>query len=382
MVAELARVLQRAKVHRHGGAQGHALDLFAAFDHVVAQRAGSGGHQHIVDRAAAGAAHGLDLFQIQRRRPGHALAHAELAAQQRRRIVRQRQRVHQFAGDIAALFRQHAGQCRVAIHVHALFEHFRAELGVALHRADAARDLGAILLQPGLAQIRALAGLAGGVGERQEHLHQGDAVGIAVVDARNQRRATVIFLDQMELPERLGLVERAGGERADEALQRLLVGATGQRGQSHVPVQVEVFIGLPGHAAGGFDGFHPETRVVEEAFLDDLLQPRQRDRLVEHQHAGDHHRIGRPFHPQPCGIDARHRFAALALRCRLGCSGLLFCHGALPGSSRVNHAGQPGSTRTAINTRRSTHSASPPILRYASNAASRPRARSTIGCRG
>ena len=138
----LLRVLERTQVDRHGRAQRHAVDVVAALDHVAAQRAGGGGHQHVVDGAVAGAADRLDLLQVERLGPGHALAHAQRAAQQRRRIVRQRQRMQQFARDLAAFLRQHRGQGRVAVHLHALLDDLAAELHVAVDGADAARDLG------------------------------------------------------------------------------------------------------------------------------------------------------------------------------------------------------------------------------------------------
>ena len=80
-VAELARdrVLQRAQVERH-----HRVDLVedvAARAQVLAEHAGHGAQQDVVDRRPERAAQIVDVVQRQRRRPAHPLADAEVAAQ-------------------------------------------------------------------------------------------------------------------------------------------------------------------------------------------------------------------------------------------------------------------------------------------------------------
>src|SRR3546814_428563 len=102
---------------------------------------------------------------------------------------------------------------------------------------------------------------APGVGQRQQDLYQRDAVGVAVVQARDERRAALVALDQVELPERPVLVERTRGELAGEAFQRALLRAvarrpapvalSGQRGELHVPVEVEMRVLLPGRTRRG-----------------------------------------------------------------------------------------------------------------------------------
>src|SRR5690606_38687107 len=117
-------------------------------------------------------------------------------------------------------------------------------------------------------------------------MNQSNAIGIAVMQARDQRRAALVTLDKVELPERAVLVERAGRELADESLERALlralprraapVAAARQRGELHVPVDVEVGVVLPDRAGGTIDGLLPEARIGQEAFRDHALEPVER----------------------------------------------------------------------------------------------------------
>src|SRR3546814_1793319 len=120
------------------------------------------------------------------------------------------------------------------------------------------------------------------VRSRQQDLYQRDAGGVAVVQARDERRAALVALDQVELPERPVLVERTRGELAGEAFQRALLRAvarrpapvalSGQRGELHVPVEVEMRVLLPGRTRRGVDRLLPEARVGQEALFDDALE--------------------------------------------------------------------------------------------------------------
>ena len=65
-------------------------------------------------------------------------------------------------------------------------------------------------------------GIAGGpfgarVRHRQHDAHQRDAVGIAMVDAHDERAAAVVVVDEVELPHRTRRIERRGGEAATRA---------------------------------------------------------------------------------------------------------------------------------------------------------------------
>jgi len=338
VVAQLPRMFERAQVDRHRRAQGHAFEVLAALQHVAAQGAGGRGHQHIVDRAIAGTPDRLHLLQVQRVGPCHPLADPEPATQQRGRVVRQGQRVHQLAREFAAFLRDQPGQGRIAVHRHPLLEHLAAQLHVLVDRPHPARHRNRLVLQPGLVEAAGARRIAGGIGQRQQHLHQRDAVRIAMVDARDHRRTALVTLHQVELPQWLGRVQRAGGELAGEALQRLLLrgGAmlARQPRQAHVPVEVEGLVLHPLRAGGAFHRLLPEPRICQEALFDHPLEPCQRHRFAEHQHAGDHHRVGRPLHPQPRGVHPRHRLAPGAPRG-------LFC--SAPGARfRRGHANLPG----------------------------------------
>src|SRR3546814_11711811 len=110
-----------------------------------------------------------------------------------------------------SLLRQHARQSRVLHHLHALAEHLAAEPRVAFDRAHPTCDFGAILFQPGLRQVLALARIALGVGQRQQDLYQRDALGHAVVQARDERTAAPVALDPVLMPARPVLVDRTPG---------------------------------------------------------------------------------------------------------------------------------------------------------------------------
>ena len=79
MVSELLGVFERAQVDRHGRANGHAIDVFAAIAQVAAQRAAGAGEQDIVDRAAERASERLYFLERHRIGPGDALDDAERA---------------------------------------------------------------------------------------------------------------------------------------------------------------------------------------------------------------------------------------------------------------------------------------------------------------
>ena len=57
-------------------------------------------------------------------------------------------------------------------------------------------------LRGAAARAASPAALAVRVGHRQHHLDQRDAVGVAVVDAHDDRAAAVVVLDEVELPQR------------------------------------------------------------------------------------------------------------------------------------------------------------------------------------
>ena len=163
--------------------------------------------------------------------------------------------MHQFARDLAALLRQHrrpaSGRCT---HLHALARtSCRRAACSGRPRRPGARPPRLRCFSQAFGRSLALPGAARGVGQRQQHLHQRDAVGVAVVDARDQRRATVVALDQVELPQRPVLVERAwmrAGRRIASSARfcAAAVAAPGSAAEAHVPVEVEIGVVLPRRA--------------------------------------------------------------------------------------------------------------------------------------
>ena len=86
------------------------------------------------------------------------------------------------------------------------------------------------------------------VGDRQHHRDQRDAVGDAVVDARDQRAVLAVeFFDQMELPQRPRRIERRRGELAD-ALLAAPRAAPGRAGAAASPHDVRVEVEAPSAA--------------------------------------------------------------------------------------------------------------------------------------
>ena len=63
---------------------------------------------------------------------------------------------------------------------------------------------GGFVLQPCFVQPRRCHRRTAGIGQGQQHLHQGDAIGIAMMDARNHGAAALVAFDQMELPKWFG----------------------------------------------------------------------------------------------------------------------------------------------------------------------------------
>ena len=76
-----------------------------------------------------------------------------------------------------------------------------------------------------------------------------------------------------------------------------------------MPGEVEVRIVAPPSTRGSPHRALAKAPEHEESLVHDVAQPRERKRPVEHQHAADHHQVGRPIHPQPRGVDRRDLFA-------------------------------------------------------------------------
>jgi hypothetical protein len=144
------------------------------------------------------------------------------------------------------------------------------------------------------------------VGQRQHHAREGDAVGDAVVHAREHRGAVAVAVDQVDLPQRARAVERHRRAVRDEGLQRSAVTRRGQRDVVDVQAEIELDV-LPMWACHALDGALGEAiEPLDKALLDDRPVGLPVDGLVEPEHAVDDHQVGRAIHVQPGRVGARH----------------------------------------------------------------------------
>lgn len=155
--------------------------------------------------------------------------------------------------------------------------------------------------------------MGSGVGQRQQDVNQGDAVGVTVMDPQDHGAAVLIILDQMELPHRFREIQRGAHQIAGQVLQLGLVGPARQRGTQDMPIEVEMRIDLPESARRFLDRPLPESLILQKARLHDLPQPVMGQALGKDHDSGDHHQVGGTLHAQPGGIDPRHGLALLFL---------------------------------------------------------------------
>ena len=163
------------------------------------------------------------------------------------------------------------------------------------------------------------------VGQREHHARERDPVGDAVVHARDDRaRRRRSRRSGTHVPQRLAsgrAVAPSGRRRAPAARPRSPGGgsATWWRCRSRSKC-----------------GSSSQCGAAERAAVDDALRKRgkrstsrsrgpsrsgsSRDRLLEPQHARDHHQVLRAVHPQPGRVGARHRVSGHAATVRLRAS--------------------------------------------------------------
>ena len=120
----------------------------------------------------------------------------------------------------------------------------------AEHRVDRARWRGRRRFVGSRRAAGGLGGTAGQVDVLHRHAHTVDPVGDRVVHLRHQRRLAALQpLDDEELPERAGAVERVEHEQAGE-VEELAEGARRRQGDAaHVEVDVEVGVVGPDRGA-------------------------------------------------------------------------------------------------------------------------------------
>jgi hypothetical protein len=130
-----------------------------------------------------------------------------------------------------------------------------------------------------------------------------------VVHADDDRAARPVALDQIEVPERLGRVERGRHQVADELLERALVVGSGEGEVMDVEVGVEVLVlgpvGRPPRPRLD-DALGEAGKAVDHPLHEQLAQRHRVERLLEPGHAVDDHQIRRPVHGEPGRIGGRH----------------------------------------------------------------------------
>ena len=164
-----------------------------------------------------------------------------------------------------------------------------------------------------------------GVGHRQHHAHERDAVGVAVVDAARSARC------RRRSCRRGGTATAGAPDRAAWLARRdtsVLQLARGRRGagsavcttcRSMSKCRSVSQNAMPATSTGAL----AEALEHQEALLDHAAQARRATPLAEQQHAADHHEVVRAVHAQPRGVDRGHLFASggghRAMRAVSGC---------------------------------------------------------------
>ena len=328
-VAERLAGARGAQIHRHHRAQLGTGQVFAVIEQIAAQRAGRTRQQHVVDRAAERLADRLDVGQRQRLVPCHDLGATGPALEARRGVG-----LHQGqCGDVLRQLRGHprvaagrlGGQVGIVEQRAVGLQRLRCDFAGDIDRAH--RGMGE-RTQPLLPPLGLLAHLAArhglqvlgrrGRGHRQEGAHQRNTVANAVVNADDDRvavdLAVAIVLDHMELPQRLGRIERLAGQRGHQLLQFGLAAAAGQADAHQMLVDVEVGVFFPPGAASAVVGdARAELAVLQQMAFDGAAQPIEVAGALEQLDADDHHQVAGRVHAQPRGVHRRHAHAARGL---------------------------------------------------------------------
>ncbi len=292
-VAEVPRqrLVQRAQVERDERVQ--LVHRLAASAKVVADRARDRCHEHVVDRRVHPLPRALHGGQRHRLSPGNAMADGEVATQRAGSVGAWQQELHERAGIADRSSRHRPEPARAAHGGEALSRKCAAE-AERRHRRRAVGGGRSIVREPGRIAI--------GVGEREHHARQRDAIRDRVMHPDQDRAPVAIALQQVDVPERPPVVQRRGDEVGDHLLQGASVGGCRQGDPVEVQVRFERRILLPGGRASG------------EALVDALAEPREAiddalhhrgarcvpvEWLVEPQDGVDHHQVGAAVHVQP-----------------------------------------------------------------------------------
>jgi hypothetical protein len=151
------------------------------------------------------------------------------------------------------------------------------------------------------------------IGQRQQDLDKGSAVGDGVVGAQQQGAAIAVAVEQVQFPQRPVLPQRPPRQVAGGSLQCPLVPRRRQPRPAHVVRQREASVIDP---LGRRPRSERERRVcgtlpepaepADHALLERLQNRRLINRHVEPQHSVDHHQVRRAVHVQPRHVRRVH----------------------------------------------------------------------------
>ena len=150
------------------------------------------------------------------------------------------------------------------------------------------------------------------VAQREQHVHQRDAVGDGMVQPAEEHALLAVALDQVKLPQRAGQIQRRAGQVVGRGLERRQVAGGWQGDAVQVRVQLEVRVRLPEILAQrqpGADDALLEALEAQQPVFDSRPQAVVVHRLVELEEARDHHRVGAALHLQPTRIGVGHWLA-------------------------------------------------------------------------
>ena len=132
-----------------------------------------------------------------------------------------------------------------------------------------------------------------------------------MVDARNQRAAAFVVLNEMKLPQRTRWIQRRRRELAGEFLQcraLALAAAPAQCVLDDVVRELERVVVDPACAHRVLHDLLTKAPVLQQLVVDSLGERFVADGRIEQPHADDHHQVHVVVHPQPGGVHARHAF--------------------------------------------------------------------------
>ena len=314
--------IQWAQVDRHHGTDFFVGCALTSFGQVAANGTGHGTQQHVIHRATQCFAHSLDFIQRDRRAPGNRFLGRWPTFQARARVIVHEGQRRQIGHQLATHPR--CGKCGVqggfeSLHGVAHSLHGTGDpVASGIQGFDGQLRQGAhqTVGQPGMRAVASVCyffpASAGGFAPIDHAHHDGDegnAVGNAMVNPRDERRTTVITLNQMKLPQRAAPIQRLNGQLGHTSLQGLLIGHGCHRACTLPFARGNLLVGqgFPDHMAAHVKSLVVHPRGTGCIFNCDLTEPGNGhqplgDALanslvvhtgLEHPHTQNHHQVGR-----------------------------------------------------------------------------------------